>query len=131
MGIPKFRLCDHCESRGVEERIGTADAPMVQITIGVLDGGLSYDARLPRWAWALWTRFQAGQKSGDDGVAGELEPVPLKWHLCRECAQAMLTAPDAHEVISQRQRRDECRVKAAQEAAELATARAAALAARR
>lgn len=125
--IPRYRVCDACSKQGVEKRIGTADAPMVQITVGVIDGGLSYDATLPRWAWRLWTKFDARNKSGDDGQPGELEPVPIRHELCQGCAEAMLTQPDAHQVQTQRQFRNERRVEAAQQAAADAAARAAAL----
>lgn len=131
MSIPRFRICDRCSADGVEKRIGTADAPMVQITVGVIDGGLSYDATLPRWAWRLWTKFDAKNKSGDDGQPGELEPVPIRHELCQECAEEMLTAPDAHQPQTQRQYRDERRVEHARAEAAEAAAKAAALESRR
>lgn len=109
--IPRYRVCDHCED---ECHIGTSEKPLVQIVIGVLENGLSYDAKLPRWAWRLWTRFRADTISAEDGLPGELEPVPVKHELCVGCVSKLLKAKGAHDVIVQREYRKEARVKAKQ-----------------
>lgn len=98
--IPPFRLCSNCMKDGKEQRIGTSDAPLIAITVGIVTDGLSYDARLPRWAWKLWTRFRPDTLAAD-GEAGELESIPVKHELCVSCATKMLTDPRAHDILSQ------------------------------
>lgn len=91
--IPRFRFCNGCLVEGREERIGTSDAPLVSITVGLLQDGLAYDARLPRFAWALWTRYRP--------ESNELEPVPLRHEFCAACLAGMLAQSGALDVLTQ------------------------------
>src|SRR4051812_8580690 len=103
MAVPKYRLCNDCLAQGKETRVGTIDSPLVQITVGVFDEGLSYDARLPRWLWDLWTKFEE-LVVGRDGGVGDLAPVPIKHELCVDCLQARLQAPGALDFLAQKER---------------------------
>lgn len=129
--LPLFRVCDACARNGVETRIGTADSPMVQVNVAVLGGALSYDAQLPRWAWKGFTRFDPRNRAQDDQQPGALESTAMRQELCVACAEAMLTASDAHEIQTQRQHRDEKRGEHARAEAAAAAAKAAALESRR
>lgn len=105
----KFRVCDDCAADGKEERIGTSDAPIVELGIGLMVDGLSTDAVLPRWAWQIWTRLNVQSIDPADGQPGVLVPLPRRHELCAECASSRLSVVGAHDVITQREYRDECR----------------------
>lgn len=91
--IPPYRLCNQCHAEGRETRIGTKDAPLITVSVGLVEDGLSYDAVLPRFAWKLWTRYHADRD--------QLEPVPAKVELCPTCAVALVADSGALAVVSQ------------------------------